>query len=68
MPRCRDCDLVGVRARAIAVARDLIAADAASGMLYVDTRLSIADDSGVTALDLAFTAAVAVISGPGASH
>ncbi|TPG54313.1 DUF6894 family protein [Sphingomonas glacialis] len=60
-------DLAGVRARALAVARDLIAADAASGVLYLDTRLSIVDDRGVAVLDVAFSDAVAFISGPGTS-
>lgn len=54
-------DLSGVRTRAIAVARDLIAADAANGVLYLDTRLSIVDDRGAAVLDVAFADAVAFV-------
>ncbi|WP_426263513.1 DUF6894 family protein [Sphingomonas sp. PWP1-2] len=56
-------DLAEVRTRAVAWARDIIAADVRNGALYLDTRLCVADDRGATVLDIAFADAIAVVPG-----
>lgn len=56
-------DLSTVRSRALEVARDLIAADAASGLVDLDTRLRVVDESDRLVLDLAFFDAVAFVGG-----
>ncbi len=54
-------DPATLRARAVAVARALIAEDARNGTLYLDTRLCVTDEQGVTVLEVAFADAVALI-------
>lgn len=54
-------DIAAVRVRALSVARDLIAADAATGVLYLDTRLCIADAQGDGVFEIAFADAVAIV-------
>lgn len=56
-------DLSEVRIRALAIAHDVIAADATSGALYLDTRLCIADEHRATVLEIGFADAVAVVPG-----
>eukprot|EP01037_Dinobryon_pediforme_P026559 gene26559-29122_t len=48
-------DRASLHARALEVARALIAEDARSGVLYLDTRLCVADEHGETTVEVSFT-------------
>jgi hypothetical protein len=54
-------DRARLRARALEVARALIAEDARGGVLYLDTRLCVVDEHGETAVEVSFTDAISLV-------
>lgn len=52
-----------LRIQAVAIARDLVAADATTGLVDLNTRLIITDEKDVQVLELTFADAVAFVSG-----
>lgn len=56
-------DLAAVRAEALVAARDLIAADAMTGVIDLSTCLRVVDEANQPVLELHFADAVAFVSG-----